>query len=244
MSTPVGWNKIDQARAALELITWSSYVNLGIGMPGLISSLISDDDDIYLHCENGITGYRALRENEISHSHIIDAASKPVGLIPGASVTAHDVSFAIARGGRLDFTVLGAYQVDKHGDFANWKTPKSLISGVGGAMDLAVGAKEVIVMMKHLDKSGQKKILEECTYPLTARGVVDYVVTEFASIQIIAGKLYVLRIAPGISHAELQEITEPELIFTDLTEQNTDFRRPNGGMQNMNEKRKEPQNAR
>lgn len=213
MSESRGWSKVEHAQVVRELIRPGSYVNLGIGMPGLISSLINDEDGIYLHCENGLTGYRDLKEGEPSNSHIIDAASKPVALIPGASVVAHDISFAIARSGRLDATVLGAYQVDSEGNFANWKTPDSKIAGVGGAMDLAVGAKEVIIMMKHLGKHGERKILKRCTYPLTARQVVKYVVTEFACLEIKDGSFLVRKLAPGISEQELQDMTEAELAF-------------------------------
>jgi 3-oxoacid CoA-transferase B subunit len=217
MSGMIGWDKQSHAREVLALLKPQSYVNLGIGMPGLISSLIGDHDEIYLHCENGITGYRDLREGELPNTHIIDAASKPVGLIPGASVVAHDLSFAIARGGRLDATVLGAYQVDSEGNFANWKTPGSPIAGVGGAMDLAVGAKEVIIMMKHLGKNGERKILHRCSFPLTAHQVVDYIVTEFASMRLVDRKLEILNLAPGVTRESLQEITEPELIFAPAT---------------------------
>lgn len=213
MSDLTGWSKIEHAKVVRQLIKPGSYVNLGIGMPGLISSLITDEDGIYLHCENGLTGYRDLREGETKNSHIIDAASKPVALIPGASVVAHDISFAIARGGRLDATILGAYQVDSEGSFANWKTPESKIAGVGGAMDLAVGAKEVIIMMKHRGKHGEPKILERCTYPLTAQKVVKYVVTEFACLEVREGAFFVQQLAPGINKEDLQSITEAKLKF-------------------------------
>ena len=213
MRNLTGWSKIEHAKVVRELIKPGSYVNLGIGMPGLISSLIAEEDGIYLHCENGLIGYRDLRVGEPKNSHIIDAASKPVALIPGASVVAHDISFAIARGGRLDATILGAYQVDSEGSFANWKTPESKIAGVGGAMDLAVGAKQVIIMMKHLGKHGEPKILERCTYSLTAYKVVKYVVTEFACLEVREGAFFVQRLAPGISEEDLQNMTEAKLKF-------------------------------
>ena len=128
-------------------------------------------------------------------------------------MVAHDISFAIARGGRLDATILGAYQVDSEGSFANWKTPESKIAGVGGAMDLAVGAKQVIIMMKHLGKHGETKILERCTYSLTAYKVVKYVVTEFACLEVREGAFFVQRLAPGISEEDLQNMTEAKLKF-------------------------------
>lgn len=217
MSSLQGWSKSEQAFAVKELLRPGCYVNLGIGMPSLVSTLIRAEDEIYLHCENGLTGYRDLEEGAEANRYIIDAASKPVSLIPGASIVAHDISFAIARGGRLDVTILGAYQVDRAGSFANWKTPDSPISGVGGAMDLAVGAKEVIIMMKHLGKNGEPKILKECNYPLTAYGVVNFVVTEYATLEIIDNEIHVLKVAPGISDEQLQKMTEVELNFTSET---------------------------
>lgn len=208
MNLPKGWSKYEQAERVIEYLRPHSYVNLGIGMPGIVAEMLDDTRNIYFHCENGILGYRGLEEKEDVDPDIIDAATKPVGLIAGAAIVAHDLSFAIARGGRLDTAVLGAFQVSESGDLANWKSPNALIAGVGGAMDLAVGAKEVIVMMKHLDKDGKPKIVKNCTYPITARRVVDYIVTEFAVMAINLKGLIVLEMADDMTKEILTTITE------------------------------------
>jgi len=208
MKLPEGWSKHQQAERVIKYLRPYSYVNLGVGMPGIIAELSEGTRNIYFHCENGILGYRGLEAEEEVDLDIIDAATKPVGLIAGAAVVAHDLSFAIARGGRLDTAVLGAFQVSGSGDLANWKSPNAQIAGVGGAMDLAVGAKQIIVMMKHLDKNGQAKIVKNCTYPLTARKVVDYIVTEFSVMSITSKGLTVIEMADGMTKEILATITE------------------------------------
>lgn len=213
MSLAAGWDKYEQARKVIGLLKPGSYVNLGIGMPGLVAEQIDENSEIYLHCENGLIGYRGLYPDEPFDTDVIDAASKPVGLIRGASVVAHDLSFAIARGGRLDTAVLGAFQVSEFGDLANWMSPNAVIAGVGGAMDLAVGAKQVIVMMKHVDKVGEPKIVRSCTYPLTARNVVDYIISEFAVIAISDEGLIVEELAEGVTEEFLESVTAAPLKF-------------------------------
>ena len=207
MNLPKGWSKYEQAERVIKHLHPHSYVNLGVGMPGIIAEMLDDTKGINFHCENGLVGYRGLHETEDADPDIIDAATKPVGLMLGAAIVAHDLSFAIARGGRLDTAVLGGFQVSETGDLANWKSPNALIAGVGGAMDLAVGAKEVIVMMKHLDKYGESKIVMECTYPITARKVVDYVVTEFAVFAINSTGLVAIELADGMTEEMLATIT-------------------------------------
>ena len=213
MSLSAGWDKYEQARKVIALLKPGSYVNLGIGMPGLVADQMDENLGIYLHCENGLIGYRGLYPDETIDIDVIDAASKPVGLINGASVVAHDVSFAIARGGRLDTAVLGAFQVSEFGDLANWMSPNAVIAGVGGAMDLAVGARQVIAMMKHVDKVGEPKIVRSCTYPLTARNVVDYIVSEYAVIAISEEGLIVEELAEGVTEEFLESVTAAPLKF-------------------------------
>lgn len=202
-----GWTVPEQAAHVAALLPDYAYVNLGIGMPGSVAAAVTPDQGIIFHCENGLIGYRALEEGEVPDGDITDAASAPVGLIEGAAVVAHDVSFAIARGGRLDATVLGAFQVSAQGDLANWKAPGTRIAGVGGAMDLAVGARQVIVMMRHVDRAGRPKIVESCDYPLTVARGVHYIVTELAVIAVTPDGLEVDQIAPGVTFDELQALT-------------------------------------
>ncbi|GAB3597009.1 3-oxoacid CoA-transferase subunit B [Microbacterium tumbae] len=202
-----GWSVQEQAARVAALLPDYGYVNLGIGMPGSVAAAVTPEQGIVFHCENGIIGYRALDEDEAPDADVIDAASAPVALIEGAAVVAHDISFAIARGGRLDATVLGAFQVSQQGDLANWKAPGARVAGVGGAMDLAVGARQVIVMMRHVDRDGNPKIVERCDYPLTVARGVDHIVTDRAVIAVTEDGLVVGEIAPGITIEELQAAT-------------------------------------
>lgn len=207
-----GWTKQEMAIRVAQELPVGSYVNLGVGLPVAVAAAVTPEQHVIFHCENGLIGYRALEDGEPRDADVIDALSEPVGLIVGASVVAHDLSFAIARGGRLDATVLGAFQVSRTGDLANWKSPAATIAGVGGAMDLAVGAKQVIVMMKHLDRAGQAKIVEYCDYPLTAVGVVGLIVTDLAVIRVTGEGLLVEEIAPGVSFDDLQSVTATPLL--------------------------------
>lgn len=213
MTEVIGWSKAEQATRVANLLRPGSYVNLGIGMPGAVVAFVDPEKGILFHCENGIIGYRSLADGEVADREIIDAGSKDVGLVPGASIVAHDISFAIACGGRLDTAVLGAFQVSERGDLANWKTPHAAIAGVGGAMDLAVGAKQVIVMMRHTGRGGEPKIVKRCVYPLTAPRCVDVIVTELAVISVTAEGLIVEELAPGVTQEYLNGVTEADLAF-------------------------------
>ena len=206
-----GWDVGQQAGRVASMLPTGALVNLGIGMPVAVARAVRPDQQILFHCENGLIGYRDLADGEPADADVIDALSAPVGLVAGAAVVAHDVSFAIARGGRLDVTVLGAFQVSRTGDLANWKTPHAAVAGVGGAMDLAVGAKQVIVMMRHVDGDGQAKIVERCDYPLTAPTCVDVIVTDLAVIAVTPSGLVVREIADGITFADLQDRTATQL---------------------------------
>jgi len=214
--TQQGWSKDEMARRVAERLKPGSFVNLGIGMPASVVAAVDPEDGIVFHCENGIVGYRALELDEQPDPATIDAGSAPVGLIPGASIVALDQSFAIARGGRLDVTVLGAFQVSEKGDLANWKAPQADLAGIGGAMDLAAGANEVFVMMRHTERSGALKIVRECTYPLTAPRCVTTIVTEYAVMRVTPTGLTVEQLADGVDRAFLQSVTEPELSFAEL----------------------------
>jgi 3-oxoacid CoA-transferase B subunit len=207
-----GWSVAEQAERVAALLPDGGYVNLGIGMPASVAAAVAPERGILFHCENGLIGYRALDDDEAPDEDVTDAASAPVGLVPGAAVVAHDVSFAIARGGRLDATVLGAFQVSARGDLANWKSPGARLAGVGGAMDLAVGAKRVIAMMRHTDRSGAPKIVAACDYPLTAPRSVDHIVTELAVIEVTPDGLAVRELASGVSFDELQARTDARLL--------------------------------
>jgi 3-oxoadipate CoA-transferase beta subunit len=214
------WNKLTRAQIA-ELVARDipdgAYVNLGIGMPTLIAQHLPKDREVILHSENGIVGMTNAPPDGPHDPDIINAGKEFMGLVPGASITDHVTSFAMMRGGHIDLTVLGAFQVSRMGDLANWDTgdPNS-IPAVGGAMDLAAGAKQVFVMMEHVDKKGAPKIVTECTYPLTGARVVDRIYTDLAVIDVPGdGRLIVRAMVEGLTLPELQKLTAAPLTGLD-----------------------------
>ncbi len=181
------------ARAALELRP-GEVVNLGIGIPNLIPSLLSPDAGVFLHTENGLLGVGPRPGEGELDDDMIDAAKRPVTALPGASYFDSASSFAMIRGGHIDVAVLGALQVSAAGDIANWAVPGKDVLGVGGAMDLVVGARRVIVTMTATSSSGEPKVVPECTYPLTARAVTDVVITELSVFHIRNGALVLVEL--------------------------------------------------
>jgi len=201
------------AKRIAEDIPEGAYVNLGIGMPTLVANHLPGDREILLHSENGILGMGPAPAKGAEDWDLINAGKQPVTLLTGGAYFHHTDSFAMMRGGHLDIAVLGAYQVSVSGDLANWHTgEKEAIPAVGGAMDLAVGAKNVWVMMEHLTKSGESKIVERCGYPLTGVGVVKRVYTDLAVVEITPRGLAVGRLVPGLAFEELQRLTGVPLL--------------------------------
>ena len=195
------------ARVARD-IPEGAYVNLGIGLPTLVANHLPKDREILLHSENGVLAMGPAPAPGAEDPDLINAGKQPVTLLPGGAYFHHADSFAMMRGGHLDFCVLGAFQVSKSGDLANWHTgAPDAIPAVGGAMDLAIGAKRVYVMMEHLTKQGQSKIVERCTYPLTGIGCVNRIFTDLAVIDVTKDGLRVIEIVPGLSLEELQRLT-------------------------------------
>ena len=190
----------------------NSYVNLGIGMPTLVAEHLQPAQGVILHSENGILGMIGLPEGQPKDHDLINASRGAVTLTPGASICDHVVSFSMMRGGHLDVTILGGFQVSVTGDLANWDTGEpDAIPAVGGAMDLVVGAKQVFVMMQHVDKDGRPKVVEQCTYPLTGVGVVTRVYTDLAILDVTAGGFVVRAMIEGLDLAGLQEKTAAPL---------------------------------
>jgi 3-oxoadipate CoA-transferase beta subunit len=184
------------------------YVNLGIGLPTLVANLLETSKDIFLHSENGILGMGPAPAPGQEDGDLINASKQPVTLLTGGAYFHQADSFAMMRGGHLDICVLGAFQVSRTGDLANWHTgAPDAIPAVGGAMDLATGAKRVFVMMEHQTKSGESKIVDRCTYPLTGVGCVSRIYTDLAVIDISDDGLIVRDLAPGLTLDELQSIT-------------------------------------
>ena len=185
-----------------------SYVNLGIGIPTLISKCLPPGRDVILHSENGILGMGPAPADGTVDPSLLNASKEPVTLLPGASITDHTISFAMMRGGHIDVSVLGAFQVSREGDLANWDTGAADASpAVGGAMDLVAGARQVFVVMEHVTKNGEPKIVEACTYPLTGAGVVDRIYTDCAVIDVTPNGLLVRSMVEGLTFEQLQQMT-------------------------------------
>ena len=181
-------------------------VNLGVGIPLLIPQYIPPDVEVILHAENGVLGLGPLTAPGHEDPDLTDAGKQPVTLITGAAIVDSAMSFAVVRGGHLDVTVLGALQVSARGDLANWYVPGKN-PAVGGAMDLVAGAREVWVVMEHVDRAGQPKIVGQCTFPLTGRAVVTRVYTDLAVFHIVDGELRLTECAPGVTPAAVRERT-------------------------------------
>src|SRR5438132_1404721 len=185
-----------------------AYVNLGIALPTMVPNHLPKDREIILHTENGLLGMGPAPEPGAEDADLINAGKQPVTALPGASFFHHADSFAMMRGGHLDFCVLGAFQVSEQGDLANWHTgAPGAIPAVGGAMDLAIGAKQVFVMMEHQTKQGESKIVPQCTYPLTGIGCVTRIYTDLATIDVTADGLVARDLVEGLSFDELQRLT-------------------------------------
>ena len=202
-------NQIAQ-RIAQEL-EHNMYVNLGIGLPTLVSNFI-DDLDITLQSENGILGYGNILEKDFDPD-FINAGGQPVEILPEASFFNSAESFAMIRGGHIDVAILGGLQVAANGDLANWFVPERGGGSIGGAMDIAVGAKRLIITMAHTTKDGKPRILDRCLYPLTAETCVDLIITDLAVIEIVDNQLILLETAPGITVDEVLSLTEADMII-------------------------------
>jgi 3-oxoacid CoA-transferase B subunit len=201
-------------RAALELPD-GAYVNLGWGIPNLIAAYVPKDITIYFHSENGILGMGPRAQAGEEDFDLVDAMKVPVTLVPGAAFFTQDVAHMMTRGGHLDICILGGLQVSENGDLANWRVPGAKgAGGIGGAMDIATGAKKLIVTMEHTAKNGEPKILRACTYPLTALGCVDTIVTDLAVIDVTPSGLQLREVAPGFTPEQVQAATEPKLHFS------------------------------
>jgi 3-oxoacid CoA-transferase subunit B len=190
------------------------YVNLGIGIPTLVSNYVPSDIEVMLQSENGLLGMGPFPTEDSIDADLINAGKQTITTVPGAAFFSSAESFAMIRGGHVDLTVLGAFEIDVQGSIASWMIPGKLIKGMGGAMDLVAGADNIIVTMTHADKAGNSKLLQKCTLPLTGAECIKRVVTDLAYIEIKDGRFHLIERAPGVSVEEIVSKTAGEMVVS------------------------------
>ena len=205
------------ARRVADDIAPGSYVNIGLGMPTLVAKYLDPKKEIVLHSENGILGIGDLTPGDEGDEDLINASKARVQLIPGSSICDQSLSLAMMRGGHLDATILGAFQVSCDGDIASWATDDTEgVPGIGGAMDLVAGARKVIVVMEHTTRDGKPRLLERCTFPLTGKAAVDVVYTDLAIVTVEPEAGFVVRaMVEGLTQEALQAVTGARLTFAE-----------------------------
>jgi 3-oxoacid CoA-transferase len=204
-----GLTRAGIGKRAAGLVAEGTYVNLGTGIPTQVSNYL-EDRDVTLHAENGVLGYGKMVAGDNIDLDVYNASGQFVELKPGASFFDSVASFEMARGGKIDTVILGAYEVDQQANVANWSTSDKIRGGIGGAMDLISGAKQLIIVMEHCDSKGRPKLKKHCSYPLTGEGCVDYVVTDLAVMHFVDGRFVVEEVAPGFTAEEVIALTEME----------------------------------
>lgn len=204
------WTRNEMAQVAAKELKDGDYVNLGIGVPTLIANNLPKGVNVVLQSENGILGMGPHPSPGDEDPDLINAGKQTITFVPGTSIFDSSVSFSMIRSGRMAAAFLGALEVSQTGDLANWKIPGKMIKGMGGAMDLVSGARRVVVLMDHLTKKGEPKLLKECTLPVTGRSVVNRVITNLGDFEIIDSTLVLRALAPGVGEEEIRENTSAD----------------------------------
>ncbi len=214
----MAWTQEQMAQRAAQELHDGDYVNLGIGLPTLVANYIDPELHIWLQSENGLLGIGEFPLEEQVDADLINAGKQTVTTKSGASFFSSSDSFAMIRGGHVDVAILGAMQVSKTGDIANWMIPGHKVKGMGGAMDLVAGAKKIVVMMQHCNKNGEAKILDQCTLPLTGQGVVSRIISNYGVFDIIDNTVHIVELAPDISLEEVIQATDTTLIHAEMAQ--------------------------
>ena len=208
----MAWTRDDMCKVAARELKDGDYVNLGIGMPTLVANHLTEGVSVTLQSENGLLGLGGFPAEAEVDADLINAGKQTVEAEPGASFFSSADSFAMIRGGHIDISILGAFQVSEKGDLANWMIPGKMVKGMGGAMDLVAGVKRVIVLMDHTSKNGESKLIEECNLPLTGKGVVDRIITGLGVFDVAEGGLQIAELADGVTREEVIAATEAHII--------------------------------